>query len=177
MIAGLTQWVKDQALPWLWHRPAAAGLIRLLAWELPYATGEALNRKKKKNLLFSVTQLMAFFYSSLWTLKYHLTPPPFFFFFILQTQFNHHGTLSTNYMTISSTFAENIPITLYCPSIIYYFILIHMIFHFIFLSNCCNTLISLSVKIFAVFLSSLYPNTCIMTVIVCILSNNCQIEI
>ena len=54
MIAGLTQWVKDQALPWLWHRPAAAGLIRLLAWELPYATGEALNRKKKKkSVVFS----------------------------------------------------------------------------------------------------------------------------
>ena len=30
-IPGLTQWVKDQALLWLWHRPEAAALIRLLA--------------------------------------------------------------------------------------------------------------------------------------------------
>ena len=32
---------------WLWCRPAAAALIRPLAWELPYATGVALKRKKK----------------------------------------------------------------------------------------------------------------------------------
>ena len=31
----------------LWHRQAAAALIQLLAWELPYATGEALNKTKK----------------------------------------------------------------------------------------------------------------------------------
>ena len=29
-------------------QPAAATLIQLLAWELPYATGEALKRKEKK---------------------------------------------------------------------------------------------------------------------------------
>ena len=34
-IPGLAQWVKDPALLWLWCRPAAAALIRLLAWELP----------------------------------------------------------------------------------------------------------------------------------------------
>ena len=27
----------DPALLWLWHRPAAAALIRPLAWEPPYA--------------------------------------------------------------------------------------------------------------------------------------------
>ena len=32
----------------LWCRPAAAALIQPLAWELPYATGMALKRKKKK---------------------------------------------------------------------------------------------------------------------------------
>ena len=32
----------------LWCRQAAVGLIRPLAWELPYATGVALKRKKKK---------------------------------------------------------------------------------------------------------------------------------
>ena len=32
---------SDPALLWLWHRPAATALIRLLAWELPYAAGAA----------------------------------------------------------------------------------------------------------------------------------------
>ena len=55
LIPGLTQWVKrfsvamnfgaghrhnlDLALPWLWHRPAAAAPIQLLAQKLPYAAG------------------------------------------------------------------------------------------------------------------------------------------
>ena len=34
-------------LPWLWHRLAAAALIRPLAQELPYAAGAAVKRKKK----------------------------------------------------------------------------------------------------------------------------------
>ena len=33
---------------WLWHRPAAVGLIRLLAWEPPYAVGAALKIQKTK---------------------------------------------------------------------------------------------------------------------------------
>ena len=41
-IPGLAQLVKDLALLWLWHRPAAAALIRPLAWEPPYASGVAL---------------------------------------------------------------------------------------------------------------------------------------
>ena len=45
-ILGLAQWVEDLALLWLWHRPAAAALIRPPAWELPYATGAAIKRKK-----------------------------------------------------------------------------------------------------------------------------------
>ena len=40
----------DPAL--LWHRPAATALIQPLAWDLPYAMGEALKRppppKKKR---------------------------------------------------------------------------------------------------------------------------------
>ena len=44
LIPGLAQWVKDLAL--LWHRLAATALIRLLAWEPPYATGAALKRPK-----------------------------------------------------------------------------------------------------------------------------------
>ena len=39
---------SDPALLWLWYRPAAASLIRSLAWELPYAVGAALKSKKKK---------------------------------------------------------------------------------------------------------------------------------
>ena len=31
----------------LWYRPSAIALIRLLAWELPYAVGEALKRQNK----------------------------------------------------------------------------------------------------------------------------------
>ena len=33
---------------WPWGRPAAAGPIGPLAWKLPYATGVAIKRKKKK---------------------------------------------------------------------------------------------------------------------------------
>ena len=46
-IPGLTQWVKDPALLWLWCRLAAAAQIQPLAWELPYATGAALKKKCK----------------------------------------------------------------------------------------------------------------------------------
>jgi len=38
---------SDPTLLWLWYRPAAA-LIQPLAWELPYASGVALKRKKKE---------------------------------------------------------------------------------------------------------------------------------
>ena len=48
-IPGLTQWVKDPALPWLWRRPVATASIQLLAWEPPYATGAALKRQKKSS--------------------------------------------------------------------------------------------------------------------------------
>ena len=39
---------SDLALLWLWHRPAAAALIRPLAWEPLYAMHTALKSKKKK---------------------------------------------------------------------------------------------------------------------------------
>ena len=52
-IPGLVEWVKDPALQnlallLLQHRPAATAQIWPLAWELPYATGEAQKKKKKK---------------------------------------------------------------------------------------------------------------------------------
>ena len=42
--------VSDPALPWLWHRQAAAAPIQPLAWELPYAACGALksNKERKK---------------------------------------------------------------------------------------------------------------------------------
>ena len=45
-IPGLAQWVKDPALLWLWCRLAATAPIQPLAWELPYAAGVALKKKK-----------------------------------------------------------------------------------------------------------------------------------
>ena len=48
LIPGLDQWVKNLELWWLWCRPAAIALIRLLAWELPCAAGTALKRQKRK---------------------------------------------------------------------------------------------------------------------------------
>ena len=47
-ISGLAQWVRDLALLWLWCRPAAAAPIPLVSWELPYAKGTALKKKKER---------------------------------------------------------------------------------------------------------------------------------
>ena len=38
----------DPVLLWLWCRPAATAPIRPLAFEHPYAAGEALKKKKKE---------------------------------------------------------------------------------------------------------------------------------
>ena len=40
-------WVKDPALPQATAYVSAAAPIQPLAWELPYATGTAVKRKKK----------------------------------------------------------------------------------------------------------------------------------
>ena len=47
-IPGLTRWVKDLALLWLWCRPAAVAPMWPLAWELPYAADAALKIKQIK---------------------------------------------------------------------------------------------------------------------------------
>ena len=39
---------SDAMLLWLWCRPVATAPIQLLAWEPPYAMGEALRRQKRK---------------------------------------------------------------------------------------------------------------------------------
>ena len=59
-IPGLAHWVKNPALPWLWHRPAAVALIRPPAWEPPYAAHGALKRKKRNltnKSIFKILQL------------------------------------------------------------------------------------------------------------------------
>ena len=58
LIPGPPQWVKDLALPVSCNVGCRCGenlalcdcgMIQLLAWELPYAVGAALQRKEKKN--------------------------------------------------------------------------------------------------------------------------------
>ena len=39
---GLTQWVEDLVLLWLWHGPAAAAPVTPLAWKSPCAADVAL---------------------------------------------------------------------------------------------------------------------------------------
>ena len=42
---------SDLALLWLWHKLAAVvALIRLLAWESPYATGAALEKTRDEKI-------------------------------------------------------------------------------------------------------------------------------
>ena len=54
-IPGLTLWVKDLVLLWLWRRPAAAAQIEPLAWELPFAEVAALKRQNEQtHYLFKV---------------------------------------------------------------------------------------------------------------------------
>ena len=48
------QWVKDPILLWLWCNLAAVTPIQPLAWELPYAVGVSLKRKKKKSTNYTV---------------------------------------------------------------------------------------------------------------------------
>ena len=42
---------SDPKLLWLWCRLASTASIRPLAWELPYATGVALKKKTKKQVV------------------------------------------------------------------------------------------------------------------------------
>ena len=53
---------SDSTLLWLWGRPAVAAMIRPLAWVLPYATGVAVTREKKKliNKLKVIEKIMVY---------------------------------------------------------------------------------------------------------------------
>ena len=42
---------SEPVLLWLWHIQAAIALIQSLAWELLYAVGTALKRKRERNRL------------------------------------------------------------------------------------------------------------------------------
>ena len=53
-IPGFPQWVRevprhdsDPQLLWLWYKTADTAPIGPISWELPYAVGAALKRKKK----------------------------------------------------------------------------------------------------------------------------------
>ena len=46
-IPGIAQWVKEQRCRELWCRPAPTALIRLIAWEPPYAMNAALEKAKR----------------------------------------------------------------------------------------------------------------------------------
>ena len=67
--AGLAQRVKDPLFLWLWHSLAAAVPIRPLVWELPYATGAAVKRKKRVRYLRAVKPLESVIFTILLTLK------------------------------------------------------------------------------------------------------------
>ena len=62
-IPGLTQWIKDPALLWLWCRPAALAPIGPLAWEPPYAVGLVLKRQKKKKMLYLILKFKLIYIS------------------------------------------------------------------------------------------------------------------
>ena len=69
---------SDLALLWLWCRPGAVAPIRPLAWELPYATGAALQSKKQTknnpNDSISSTYSLPSPYCNHFKLKYNFMP-------------------------------------------------------------------------------------------------------
>ena len=53
---------SDPVLLWLWRRPVATAPIRPLAWELPYAPGVALKKKKTEKQFYHVTLFFCLFF-------------------------------------------------------------------------------------------------------------------
>ena len=56
---------SDLVLLWLWHRPVAIALIQPLAWEPPYATGAAQEKKKKSRFLMIEFKFLLKFYANI----------------------------------------------------------------------------------------------------------------
>ena len=91
LIPGLSQWVKDPALPLscgvgcrccldpalllLWCRPAATAPSGPLAWEPPYASGAPLEKAKrqKNKIKRDIILFLSVFTQSLKRLNYYLT--------------------------------------------------------------------------------------------------------
>ena len=58
---------SDLMLLWLWCRPATAALIWPLAWEVLYAAGVAIKRKRKKKMpLFILAKEQFWFWAKIW---------------------------------------------------------------------------------------------------------------
>ena len=77
---------SDLALLWLWHRPVATALTRLLALEPPYAAGVTLKRQKKKNSIFDYVTLHLLCSANIFKAlnNYFCVQQYYFFFSILQ---------------------------------------------------------------------------------------------
>ena len=63
-----SQYGSDLMLLWLW--PTAIAPTWLLAWELPYATGAALNRKKNKKTKTKNPSVKCGFFLLFWSKNY-----------------------------------------------------------------------------------------------------------
>ena len=49
---------SDPTLLWLWCRPVAIALIRLLAWEPPYAAGAAQEMAKRQKIIIIIEKIV-----------------------------------------------------------------------------------------------------------------------
>ena len=109
---------SDPSLLWLWCRLAATAQIQLLAWELPYAMGVALKRKKNSIFLSLEIQIFIIHVNSSQSLKYTLrmslrahrklllickvVPPPNHYFFPFPTPAYRKDKLKSPALTDTS---------------------------------------------------------------------------
>ena len=59
----------DPTLLWLWYRLAATAPIRPLAWEPPYATGAAQDKKDKKKIKIKKQKLGGPHLNQMWAAR------------------------------------------------------------------------------------------------------------
>ena len=101
---------SNSTLLWPWCRPAAATMIRPLAWELPYALGVTLKRQNQTNkkhmvTCFDLSSNLIFFlllYSAVFSIrsKHSLSCPKIIFL-------NHFSNLSSTYSNLCHEFLLN----------------------------------------------------------------------